>query len=822
MKKTNILDFSTFDTKEVKLESYKNFKVSLFKDVFQKAYASVEEIIGHIKEDTKDDKREINNIIAFTGERGTGKTTAMLSFANYLQKDIRNDDEWRLNSKIEDYRFECVPLIDPSKLTKDENIITLVVAYIYESIKKIARNESAYSGINTDSYLEKLKTGVRKCQEIYNVVCVKYTSFNKNIEQNPDTVETFSDIAKATRLRELIQELVDIYLDILNHENDSKKSILIIPIDDLDTNIRNAYTLVEDLRSYFMVSKVIIMMAVKMEQLNDALQLKFCEDFKNLSTQGQRMDSGAETMATKYLEKLIVYDRRIAMPSLTFQNLGDYQVKTPKLVEEAQLAFPKLKEDTKCVVDYVLSMLYQNTGIILVKNAQGVHEFIPRNLRTLHQLLQILEEQKPVSLQEIRVTLANKKKDELSEQQQVLSSNLEKIYSFLLDNSTSGNMSSGLVEILRRIGQQPIDTMNAFLVRNLCSALESDDEREYIRNNPVIASFTSLSVHPNLITIGDVLYLLNEVERAGSESEIRQFVTSVKMIYSITMIRLLFVQEQEPQYWAAARLLGSSICNPNIQLLPGDKGNNSYEWMPRIRGERICIETQQGVYTLDGKRVEEAGELLAEDQKRNVLSIETVVKMSFYVLGYHRMKRIQEQRQIDPHVYEPGDYPLLKYRRSAVEDINSALMSFHWMSFAGLCLTPKDTALAMLHCLKTSGLFESNAYLQLMEKIEDWRREYICAIPIYSIDIINELINDMHEKRFEYDDGTAKEKKLHGYLYFMESLKASLTTMMDDVTWLKDDDKTGIATALEQCPVLFPTQGDEVWKVEEELKWLNG
>lgn len=820
MEKNNILDFSTFDTKEVNLESYKNFKTSFFKDVFEKAYVSVEEIIGHIKEDAKDDKREINNIIAFTGERGTGKTTAMLSFANYLKKDIRDDDEWKPDSKIKSYRFECVPLIDPSKLTKDENIITLVVAYIYESIKKIAHDESAYSGINADSYLEKLKTGVRKCQEIYNVVCVKYTSFNKNIEQNPDTVETFSDIAKATRLRELTQELVDIYLDILSHEKGSKKSILIIPIDDLDTNIRNAYTLVEDLRSYFMVSKVIIMMAVKMEQLNDALQLKFCEDFKNLSTQGQRMDSGAETMATKYLEKLIVHDRRIAMPSLTFQNLGAYGVKTPKLVEEAECALPKVIEKERPVVDYVLSMLYQNTGIILVKNEQGVHEFIPRNLRTLHQLLQILEEQKPVSLQEIKATFANNKKDELSEQQQILKSNLEKIYSFLLDNSTSGNMSSGLVEILRRIGQQPIDMMNAFLVRNLCEALESDDARAYIRNNPVIASFTSPSVHPDLITIGDVLYLLNEVERAGSESGIRQFVTLVKMIYSITMLRLLFVQEREPKYSDSVRLLGRTICNPNVQLLPGDKGNNSYEWMPRIRGERICVRTGQGVYTLDGKRVEEDGELLAEGQAWNVLSIETTVRMGFYVLGYHRMKRIREERQIDPHVYEPGDYPLLKYRRSAVEDINSALLAFHWMSFVSLSLTPEDTVKAMLHYLHASGLFESNAYKQLMGKIENWRRKNICAIPIYSIDIINELINDMHQKRFEYDDGTAREKRLHGYLYFMDSLKASLQSVLERAS-NDDDGRKEIMTALNECPVLFQTQDDKVGKVEEELKWLN-
>lgn len=842
MGKNYVLDFTTFDTKEVKLESYKNLNNSLFKDVFESAYASVEEIISHIKGDEKDDKREINNIIAFTGERGTGKTTAMLSFAHYLSNDIRDDKEWKEKSIVKNYRFECIPLIDPSKLTRDENIITLVVAYIYESIKKLARSESAYGRSNVDSYLEKLKAGVRKCQEIYNVVCVKYTSFNKNIEQNPDTVETFSDIAKATRLRELIQELVDIYLDILNHENGSENSVLIIPIDDLDTNIRNAYTLVEDLRSYFMVSKVIIMMAVKMEQLNDALQLKFCEDFKNMSTQGQRMDSSAETMATKYLEKLIAYDRRIAMPSLTFQNLGECMVRIKKPIEKSTKEASEELTEEKPVLEYVLSRLYQKTGIILLPNEQRVHAFIPCNLRTLHQLSQILEVQESVSLKEIKIFRADAKEEELSKQQRTLESNLEKIYDFLLDSSTSGNMSTGLVEILRRIGQQSVDMMNAFLVRNLYSALESADAREYIRNNPVIESFTSLNVHPDLITLGDVLYLLNEVERAGSEPGIRQFVMSVRTIYSITMIRLLFTEGMEPKYSDARQLLGSTICNPNIQLLPGDKGNNSYEWMPRIRGERICIKMGEEFYTLDGKRVseevkkqmeeakkkaeeeksqEEDKKSQAENQEWNIISIETAVKMSFYVLGYHRMKRIRDLRQIDPHVYEPGDYPLLKYRRSAGEDINSALMSLHWMAFVSLSLMPERTAKAMLHWLESSGLFKYKVYKDVMAKIEKWRKKYICAVPIYSVDVINKLINDMHEKRFEYDDGTAREKRLHGYVYFMDSLRASLKEAMKCAFYMKDKDKDEIQDALNQCPILFLTQDGQAGDVEEELKWLN-
>ena len=824
--KNNNLDFGKFDTKEVRIQSYKRFDESIFKDVFENALCSVEEIIGHIKAGDEDSKKEVNNIIAFTGERGTGKTTAMVSFVNYLQKDIREDSVWKPKSIAKEYNFQCVPLIDPSKLTADENMITLVVAYIYESIKEIAHKETMYSRNNAGKYMEKLKEGVRKCQEIYDVVCVKYTSFSKNIEQNPDTVETFSEIAKATRVRELIQELVDIYLNILNGENDSKKSILIIPIDDLDTNIKNAYTLAEDLRSCFMVSKVIIMMAVKLEQLNDVMQLKFCEDFKNLSSESQRMDSSAETMATKYLEKLIAYDRRIAMPSLTFQSLNSYTI-TTRYDESRGCRYSILirglrgenqseqSENEEPLVQYTLGVLYQKTGIILVANERNVHEFIPCNLRTLHQLLQTLEAQEDISLQDIIDFRKEGKEEELLKKQQILSSNLEKIYNFLLDNATNGSMSKELVEILRRLGQQPIDIMNAFLVRSLCNALGDSAVGKYIRENPVIINFASLNVHPHLITVGDVLYLLNEMEQADSEFGTRQFAMTVKMIYSITMIRLLFAQGIEPQYSAASQLLGSTICNPAIQLLPGRRGIQSYEWMPRVKGDKIAIRIKDELYTLDGENINDRN-TSNDGQEWNILSISTIVRMSFFVLGYHRMKRSDQFRQIDPHLYDQGDYPLVKYRRSAPEDINSALLALHWMSFVSLSLNPSKTIDAMLHCFKGDLLSEVEEYKELQNEIEVWREENICAIPIYSMDILNELIYDMHEKRFEYDDGTAKDKRLHGYICFMESLKASLKSVWER-TNIKDET---IENRLYQCPVLFPVEkeGDHI---EEELKWLN-
>ena len=158
----------------------------------------------------------------------------------------------------------------------------------------------------------------------------------------------------------------------------------------------------------------------------------------------------------------------------------------------------------------------------------------------------------------------------------------------------------------------------------------------------------------------------------------------------------------------------------------------------------------------------------------------------------------------------------MKYRRSAAEDINSALLAFHWMSFVSRSLNPRGTAEAMLHCLN-SNLDQVEEYGELIKEIEEWREENVCAVPIYSMDILNELICDMHEKRFEYDDGTAKDKRLHGYICFMDSLKESLKSVIER-TYIESTEE--VEERLSKCPVLFPAEKD-LESIEEELKWLN-
>ena len=134
-----------------------------------------------------------------------------------------------------------------------------------------------------------------------------------------------------------------------------------------------------------------------------------------------------------------------------------------------------------------------------------------------------------------------------------------------------------------------------------------------------------------------------------------------------------------------------------------------------------------------------------------------------------------------------------------------------------LALNPEETIRAMLHCIiNKEAIEQSEEYKAIIKQIMEWRDKRICAVPVYSMDTLNELIWDMHEKRYEYDDGTAKDKKLHGYAYFMESLEASLIAV-----WKRGPigDNMEILDGFRECPILFEKKTIE--DVEDELQWLN-
>lgn len=61
-----------------KCEKLEDYETSIFKKIYEEAFESLDEILKN------EGQLENNNIISFIGERGSGKTSCMLSFEDIL------------------------------------------------------------------------------------------------------------------------------------------------------------------------------------------------------------------------------------------------------------------------------------------------------------------------------------------------------------------------------------------------------------------------------------------------------------------------------------------------------------------------------------------------------------------------------------------------------------------------------------------------------------------------------------------------------------------------------------------------------------------
>ncbi|MEZ7820894.1 MAG: hypothetical protein QMB51_01140, partial [Patescibacteria group bacterium] len=101
-------------------------------------------------------------IIAFVGERGTGKTSSMLSVSSALKEKSKSfignkayNLEWS-DKKLSNYSFHSVGIIDPSMLSHNSNILEIVIAKMFQNFKDHLDNNGK-SSIDEDKKRKLIK-----------------------------------------------------------------------------------------------------------------------------------------------------------------------------------------------------------------------------------------------------------------------------------------------------------------------------------------------------------------------------------------------------------------------------------------------------------------------------------------------------------------------------------------------------------------------------------------------------------------------------------------------------------------------------------------
>lgn len=376
MANTNTITFRIGEETRPVLE-VDNLHESIFSELYQKAFAEIDNYIGKV-EDIKEKERDgyvyegVNNIFAFIGERGAGKTSCMMSVAKALEYKDQNLLMISGLDNIKQTTFLNSILIDPAFFDQNNNILSLIIAHLFQTF----RDQASKSDCKIDEEKRRALIGCfEKVQKNLNNL------FPKENNLYTDTLEGLVNFSAAIDLQKNIKALVDAYLDFMS---ETKAKFLVLMIDDIDLHTKHAREMVEQIRKYFIQPNIVILMAVKIDQLSHVIKNGLSDEYKPLIDKKAMPLEVINEMVDRYLVKLLPHSHRIYLPDASVYFYSSLKITFNKKGRD-DIEYSSVRKG-------VLSLIFEKTRYLFYNSIDTTSYIIPRNLRELRQIIALLAE----------------------------------------------------------------------------------------------------------------------------------------------------------------------------------------------------------------------------------------------------------------------------------------------------------------------------------------------------------------------------------------------------------------------------------------------
>lgn len=438
-----------------------------------------------------------NNIIAFIGERGSGKTSCMYSGIQIL-KDYQDSSKRKENSSCFEKKLAFLKVIDPSFFDIQHNILEILIGEMYSVVCSRLGNE--VGGIYGDS------TGrlIQQFQETKRHL--RFLSSKDKYSLDDDELEELQYLSSGVKLRDSIKELVRKYLEVIGGE------VLVVGIDDIDLNTKQAYRMVEQIRKYLILPNVIILMAVKLDQLGSVIRLELTKQFMDVmnNDDDQLSTSDISEMAERYLNKLIPIQSRIYLPRPS--TFFERPVKIIGKDEKDSIMYDSIKEAVPALIFAKCRYLFYNT--------QGTTSLIvPRNLRDLRMLIRMLYVMKDYDKQDA-TGYSNGNKQQFKQY----------LFGAWLDDMDIKykSIANALIK----------ETEPTLFNKKVLDLLKQNGMLPKGQTDAVAADILNSSNMAFNISVGDTFYVLKQIEETNTSDELRKVLFFIKTLYSIRLYEL--------------------------------------------------------------------------------------------------------------------------------------------------------------------------------------------------------------------------------------------------------------------------------------------
>lgn len=281
-------------------------------------------------------REEIFNVIPFLGERGTGKTSTMLSFANMLADFNPEDSKYdafllerdeRSRRRHENTKFIVLQYIDVGVLKSKEDIMAIILARMLKYVQKMLSNNPLGYGTPVVRQ-EELRQLYQDFEQVYKDLL---NLAQEGTEPEGESVlRRLQNLNSSYSLAEKFQGLVYKFLDFLSrsdHDRRKCRYYLIIALDDIDLfetinrtqdhkyrhiQQKDAYTICGQIYEYLQIPGVVVLTTYDENRLLSVCSRHIRETFPYL---GERE---CMSQAVQYIQKLILPKYKIYMPNLGY------------------------------------------------------------------------------------------------------------------------------------------------------------------------------------------------------------------------------------------------------------------------------------------------------------------------------------------------------------------------------------------------------------------------------------------------------------------------------------------------------------------------
>lgn len=479
------------DNNRPHIESRADFDSSLFKQQYALCFNQIESIlIANHTDNVKAGQECNNNIIVFDGERGSGKTSCMLSVATMLTED--GGDLFHPYPRLQAQKFIWLPMLEPSFFDQEHNSVTLFVSRLYKEYLNVDKT------CKSDQKRHELLNQFVRVQQ--DIKCI-LGEFDPK-----DGLEYLVGLSSAIDLREDLQNLVRLFLEYIEKTNHK----LLVLIDDIDINPKMAEDMAEQVRKYLVLPNVIVLMSMKVEQMIGILRENYIKEYHD--TKNDKIKGEINNRVEKYITKLFPRSQRVFMPQ------ADSILNSTLTLNDRDLWKYDLP-DNLYIRQIVPELIFKKTRFLFYNTNKKESFIVPRNLRDLRQLLHLLL---------MMPDYADDKEIHVHDE------NKRVFKKYLFEDWTASNLNERQREFASQlVSVRMMEELNYTTISVLSNATE--------RFRGTLASNTSIGLvldglnNATNISLGDVLSLLRVLENAEPEEENRRFLFFIRSLYSIRL-----------------------------------------------------------------------------------------------------------------------------------------------------------------------------------------------------------------------------------------------------------------------------------------------